>query len=147
MYRQTPHQSFGKSMKTKKTKRKLPSIKSLKNKAWKLMSEHVRKNRVSVHILGNGHCECVTCGCRKPYKEMHAGHFIHASKGSLVSYDDRNIHPQCVKCNTYQGGNLIEYTLYMQKTYGNEVIEELKQLKNTIMRRADFDEVIERIKR
>jgi len=130
----------------KKPKRKkLPSIKSLKNKAWKLMSEHVRKNRVSVHILGDGCCECVTCGCVKPYKEMHAGHFIHASKGSLVSYDDRNIHPQCPKCNTYQGGNLIEYTLYIQKAYGDQTIEELKQLKHTIMKRADYEEVISRL--
>jgi len=128
-----------------KKKKKLPSIKTLKAKAWKLMSEHVRKNRVDIHILGDGYCICVTCGTMKPYKEMHAGHFIHASKGSLVSYDDRNIHPQCPGCNTYRGGMLIEYTLFIQKTYGNETIDELKQMKNTIMKRADYEAVIERL--
>lgn len=125
-----------------KKRKKLPTIKSLKNKAWKLMSEHIRTS----YADDAGYVSCVTCGSTKPYKEMHAGHFIHASKGSLVSYDDRNIHPQCPKCNTYQGGNLIEYTLFIQDKYGAETIEELKQLKQTIMKRADFDEVIERLR-
>ena len=123
-------------------RKKLPSIKSLKNKAWKLMSNHIRQS----YSDDAGYVACVTCGITKQYKEMHAGHFIHASKGSLVSYDDRNIHPQCPKCNTYQGGNLIEYTLFIQDNYGAETIEELKQLKQTIMKRPDFDEVIERLR-
>jgi hypothetical protein len=119
-------------------RKKLPALKTLKNKAWVLMSEKVR-NYSSDY---KGHCSCVTCGTTKHYKEMHAGHFIHASKGSLVSYDARNIHPQCPKCNTYQGGNLIEYTLFIQDKYGNHVIDELKALKQTIMKRPDFDRVI-----
>lgn len=105
------------------------------------MSNYIRQH----YADAAGYVSCVTCGITKPYKEMHAGHFIHASKGSLVSYDDRNIHPQCPKCNTYQGGNLIEYTLFIQKKYGPKTISELKQLKQTIMKRLDFDVVIERL--
>ena len=33
----------------------------------------------------------------------------------------------------------------MQKKYGNEVIDELKVLKQTIMKRPDFDRVIEEL--
>jgi hypothetical protein len=124
------------------SKKKLPSIKSLRNKAWKLMSEHVRTS----NIIGDGFNKCVTCGCLRHYKEMHAGHFIHASKGSLVSYDPRNIHPQCAGCNTYRGGMLIEYTLFIQESYSTETVMELKQLKQSIMKRPDFMEVIERLK-
>jgi len=124
-----------------KKRKKLKSIKTLKSKSWKLMSEHVRVS----NIVGEGFNVCVTCGSVRHYKEMHAGHFIHASKGSFVSYDKRNIHPQCVKCNVYLGGNLIEYTLFIQNHYGPETVDELKQLKNTIMKRADFEEVIERL--
>ena len=126
----------------KKTKRKkLPSIKTLKNKAWKLMSEKVRSSNADF----NGIVHCITCGTPKHWKEIHAGHFQHASKGSLVSYDDRNIHPQCAGCNTYRGGMLIEYTLFIQDKFGTEVIDELKQKKQTIMKRADLNEVIERL--
>jgi hypothetical protein len=123
---------------SKVKKKKLPSLKTLKNKAWTLMSEQVRLSS-SDH---NGYCSCVTCGVTKHYKEMHAGHFVHCSKGSLASYDKRNINPQCPKCNTYQGGNLIEYTLFIQEKYGSHVIDELKKLKQTIMKRQDFDRVI-----
>jgi hypothetical protein len=63
----------------------------------------------------------------------------------LVSYDKRNIHTQCPGCNTYRGGKLIEYTLFIQENYGTETIDELKQLKHTIMKRADFDRVIEEL--
>ena len=122
-------------------KKKLPSIKSLKAKSWKLMSEYTRTS----NIIGEGFNKCVTCGCLRHYKEMHAGHFIHASKGSLVSYDKRNIHPQCPGCNTYRGGMLIEYTLFIQESFGTEAVMELKQLKQSIMKRPDFMNVIERL--
>jgi 5-methylcytosine-specific restriction endonuclease McrA len=126
-------------MKKSSKRKKLPAIKALKRKSWGLMSQYIRRS----NIIAGGYNQCVTCKCLKPWKEMHAGHFIHASKGSLVSYDKRNIWPQCVKCNTYQGGRLIEYTLFIQENYGTETIDELKQLKQTIMKRADFDRVIE----
>lgn len=126
-------------MKTKK--QKLPAIKTLRNKAWRLMSHKVRYSAADF----NGFVSCVTCGTSRQVTEMHAGHFIHAPKGSFVSYDDRNIHPQCPGCNTYRGGMLIEYTLFIQDTYGKETIGELKLKKQTIMKRADFDEIIERL--
>lgn len=121
-----------------KKRRKLPAIKTLKAKAWKLMSHKVRYSNADF----TGNVACVTCGKSNPVKEMHAGHFIHASKGSLVSYDDRNIHPQCPGCNTYRGGMLIDYTLFIQEKFGNGTIDELKHLKQAIMKRSDFDEVI-----
>lgn len=127
-------------MKTPKRK-KLPAIKTLKAKAWKLMSLKTRSSNANFA----GTVACVTCGSVLHWKEIHAGHFIHASKGSFVSYDDRNIHPQCCGCNTYRGGMLIEYTLFIQEKFGNEVIDELKQKKQTIMKRADLNEVIERL--
>jgi hypothetical protein len=125
-------------MKKVKKKKKLPSIKTLKNKTWGLMSQVIRRS----NIIGDGYNKCITCGCLRHWKEMHAGHFLHASKGSLVSYDKRNIHPQCPGCNTYRGGKLIEYTLFIQENYGTETIDELRQLKQTIMKRADFDRII-----
>lgn len=106
------------------------------------MSEYTRRS----NIVWNDHCKCVTCSTLKHWKEIHAGHFIHCSRGSLASYNPKNIHPQCNKCNTYLGGNLIEYTLFIQNTYGNETIDDLKAEKQTIMKRADFDRVIEELR-
>lgn len=108
------------------------------------MSNYVRYSNADI----DGYIRCVTCNVPKPVKEMHAGHFLHSSKANFVSYDERNIHPQCPGCNTYRGGNLIEYTLYMQDKYGPEIVEELKRLKQSPpMKRADFEEVIERLQK
>ncbi|MDB4567445.1 recombination protein NinG [Pseudomonadales bacterium] len=96
------------------------SIKTIRNRCWKLLSRLVR---------GDAYCKCITCGKVAPAKEMHAGHFIHG-KTKKTYLDRRNVHPQCVSCNMYKSGNLGEYALYMIDHYGREVIDELKELSN-----------------
>jgi hypothetical protein len=56
---------------------------------------------------------------------MHAGHFIQAHGHASTKYDPRNIHGQCVSCNKWKHGNLVVYTLAMQKTYGVEFVKKL----------------------
>jgi hypothetical protein len=72
----------------------------------------------------NGICECVTCGTCNHYKLMHAGHFV-PSRCNAVLFDERGIHPQCVRCNTYLGGNQSAYARWMNENYGPEIVEEL----------------------
>jgi len=98
--------------------KKKKAIKSLRSKAWGLQSEFVRK-------IADG--KCFTCGDRRNWKEQQAGHFIH---GDSLDFDIRNIHCQCVRCNHYLSGNLIEYTKKMLVLYGDEVIEELQRKKH-----------------
>jgi hypothetical protein len=105
--------------------KKKPSLKTLRNKAWKLMSLKVR-GEASDH---RDHVICVTCGKDLPAVEAHAGHFIHISKQHPLSYDKRNIHPQCVQCNYYKSTG-IEYFSFMHKTYGPDVIAELIEMKH-----------------
>lgn len=78
---------------------------------------------------------------------MHAGHFV-KRQHLATRYLAENCHPQDPYCNTYRGGALIEYTLFMQKTYGPEVVEELLRLKSTTRKftRTDLEELIERYK-
>lgn len=91
----------------------------------------------------DGYCECVTCGERKHFKKMHAGHFKHG-----LDFIDDNMHPQCVGCNTYRGGRLDIYTLFMIDTYGRERVEELQRLKNKGQKysKSEYKEMIERFK-
>jgi hypothetical protein len=123
-------------------KKKRRSIKSLANATWKLFSEHVRTKESSPGGLGN----CVSCHKAVVWKEAHAGHFIHAGRGgkrNRVSYDERNVHLQCVGCNTYDQSKVskINYTLYMIKRYGEGIIEELKQIKHEGF--LSYDELLE----
>lgn len=92
-----------------------------------------------------GNVSCVTCGQRKHWKEMNAGHFI-PRQYRATRYLETNVAPQCVHCNQWRRGNLIEYYAWMQKTHGQETIDELRRLKGTTRKftRADLEELLER---
>ena len=58
---------------------------------------------------------------------MQAGHFVSGRHNSLI-FDERNIHPQCMMCNYNNQGEQYKYGLFMLKTYGQKVIDELFKL-------------------
>lgn len=125
--------------------KKKPKLHNVALKAWKLQSEIIRLGAAD----HTGHVNCVTCGDWLNWKEVHAGHFIHISKQHPLSYDDRNIHPQCIRCNYYgaKGMASIEYTVWMIKKYGNNIVEELKARKpEAYMRRLELEDLIDRLK-
>lgn len=75
---------------------------------------------------------CWTCGKRGLIgSDFHGGHFIRDSVGGVIlRYDEDNIHPQCMSCNIFKGGNEGEYTLRMIKEYGAEFVEEMFRKKH-----------------
>jgi hypothetical protein len=127
----------------RKASRKKPSLSALKRKAWAAFSRHVRQKEAA-----DGYGKCVTCSTVLRWQEAHAGHFVHASRQSPLSYDERNVHLQCPQCNYYgmQGLAPIRYTQYMQARYGEPVVEELLAMKHSgiYLRRAELEDVIAR---
>jgi hypothetical protein len=96
--------------------------------------------------LGQGSYQwvmCRTCGklLSRLESQSHAGHFIRKGHGgsSGVYYDERNVHAQCHKCNVWEEGNHIEYTPFMIKKYGQEVVDELR-IKHKLPRPHKIDE-------
>lgn len=102
----------------KKHSRNPLSIK--RKKVWKLMSEYVRRSENGV---------CFTCGIKKDWREMDAGHFIHKD---CLDYDFVNIHCQCSRCNRFMHGNLGEYAIRLINKYGKKRIEKLRMKGNQI---------------
>jgi len=113
---------------------KKQSIKQLKNKAWEIFSEYIRKRDKGI---------CFTCGIRKDWKQMQAGHFIHG-KSFATYFDERNVNCQCVGCNLYKSGARDEYAIKLEEKYGYGILQELKQLKNIKFRftRDYLEEII-----
>jgi len=97
-------------------------ITNTRKRAFKWFSQYIRLKDAK-----NGRVRCFTCGIVKPWKEMHAGHFIHGVT-KRTYFEETNVHPQCNKCNTYLGGNLINYTLNMISKYGQDEVERLRKL-------------------
>lgn len=129
-----------------------PSLKNLANTAWRLMSLWVRQSEADP----NGYCRCVSCGKSAPWIEFDAGHFVHAGNGGKqnpVSYDRRNIHPQCISCNRqgwkhyHPGQTTIHYTRYMVREYGDSIVDQLEAIKKQPwFRHQELEEQIKLLK-
>lgn len=101
---------------------KLKSVSFYKKKAWKLFSELIRR----AHANPNGMTQCVTCRLWFEWKKLQAGHFIPGRHNSIL-FDERGVHPQCMRCNVFLRSNPREYDAFMRKTYGAKVIKELER--------------------
>lgn len=110
--------------KQKIKEKKANSPKVLKKKLDTILSLYVRR-RASDSM---GMATCITCGIRKHYKELQAGHYVPRDNYS-VRYDLRNLGVQCFKCNMKlpgcKAGNMVQYTKYLLNNYGVEWLKEL----------------------
>lgn len=115
-----------------------------KNKAWKQFSVYIR-TRDCLKTTGNpGRGACCTCGREYDFPQLQAGHFIDG-RNNAVLFSEQGVHAQCYGCNVLKHGNKVAYFLFMETTYGREIIDELVLESNqTIKRRAfDYDDLCE----
>ena len=85
-------------------------------KAWKLTSELIRRRSKG---------KCYTCGKIFPLNKLNAGHFIEKTGHAGIYFEDDNLRAQCFRCNRLLHGNLVEYTIRLQKEIGQERINKL----------------------
>jgi hypothetical protein len=124
--------------------KKKPSLKSLKNKAWKLCSEYVRRKDADA----GGFCGCYTCGAPIHWKlEAQAGHAI-GGRNNAVLLDVEILRPQCVACNVFRRGNYPIFTAKLIREHGLEWFEEklIAARQAVKVSREDYENVIERFK-
>ena len=103
-------------------KKKVISLVKLKKEAWRLFSIHIRKSEAD----WRGYVSCICCGETYMWDsgKIHAGHWIH----DKLDYDERNVHPQCYKCNlnfNWKKATAL-YAIYMARTYGAEEMAKIK---------------------
>jgi hypothetical protein len=108
---------------TIKRKVKKPKVSTLKKKAWHEFSIFIRTRRADEH----GFVNCVTCGARKHWKTVDAGHFL-AGRLNNNLFDERGCNEQCKNCNGPRAGNGAMYYRWMSANHGEAVIDELIRL-------------------
>lgn len=79
----------------------------------------------------SGYVRCITCGTRKLWKEVDAGHFQTRAKYS-TRWDERNVNAQCKGCNMVNGGQQYVHGLAIDKKFGEGTADELVILSNQI---------------
>ncbi len=120
---------------------KLMSVKRLKELAWKAISKYVRERDNGI---------CVTCGKKDDWQNMDCGHYRSNSErnqsfgGNELWYDLRNLNCQCFRCNRMLSGNQAEYALFLERKYGNGILQELDLLHRTykLWTRQELEKII-----
>lgn len=90
--------------------------KSLYKRLHKLAWEKQRKAILAPLTNFQGLVKCFTCDRLNPVAETHIGHFWHGK----LDFDLRNLKPQCVVCNTHNGGKLAVYATRLVELYGQD---------------------------
>jgi hypothetical protein len=86
-----------------------------------LFSKYIR-----LKYSSKGFCKCVTCGAFKHWKEMDCGHFV-GRQFLQTRWDEKNVGPQCTRCNRHESGRGAQFALYLQERYGLGIVEELNR--------------------
>lgn len=119
------------------------TISKLKAKLDKLFSEWIRRRNAG----HDGIVSCFTCGVKKHWKQMHAGHFM-SRRHHTTRWDEINVQVQCPKCNLFNQGEQYKFGLYLDQRFGEGTAEELEQRSKVITKinRIDYEEAITNIK-
>lgn len=99
-------------------RRNKSTLKSLKAKCWKLLSQIVRFSAAD----HRGIAECYTCGTQDLWRSMDAGHAI-GGRHNAVLFDEEIIRCQCKICNVWKRGNYTVYTTKLIQENGIEWME------------------------
>jgi len=70
--------------------------------------------------------KCISCGQIKRNDQMNAGHYYSVGSYAGLRFNEDNCHSQCIYCNKYLSGNLIEYTKNLPAKIGKEKFERLE---------------------
>ena len=102
------------------TKPKLKSVSQLKKLADAAHSQEVRLRDSDK----NGLATCITCGVKRPWKELQCGHFVSRRVNSL-RYDEQNTNAQCYSCNVMRYGEQYAYARALDLKYGDGTADKL----------------------
>ncbi len=92
------------------------TLKGAKAKAWKTISEYIRRRDGGV---------CFTCGKKDDWRAMDCGHYIAKTGGLAIYFLEKNLASQCTFCNRFKHGNLAAYAIALRQKYGPNILEEL----------------------
>jgi hypothetical protein len=119
----------------KRLKAELETVQSLTKKAQTYFNAFIRSRD-----KGKG---CISCN--KPLgNKFDAGHYF-SSTHKNTTFNENNVHGQCVRCNRDLHGNLLNYQIGIQKRIGADELIKLHEEAHKIRKytREELREIIE----
>lgn len=119
-------------------KAKQPTLAEHKRKLQKLVNAYVRQRDIRE--------PCISC--RKPCPDGHAGHYIAQGWSGALRFNLDNIHKQCVNCNVFRRGNLIDYRINLVRKIGEDKVKYLEDHRHDIKKwtHQELDQIAESLK-
>ena len=86
---------------------------------------------------------CISCGVTSQ-DNWQAGHFWPMGSNGALRYHEENCHKQCVSCNTFKSGNLLEYRLGLVKRIGIDRVNALDEMRHDVKKftREELEELL-----
>jgi len=115
-------------------KKKKPERKKLVKKLDKIFSQYTRAKFMD----DTGMIECYTCGVKKSFNQIQAGHFM-SRKSYSTRWLEKNVMPQCVGCNMFKQGMQYEFGKRLDKDFGIGTAERINQLSKQTKKISTYD--------
>ena len=117
----------------------LPTLASLKKKAWKILSRFIRQSAADEYERA----ECYTCGRTDEVRYLQAGHAIPGRTGAVL-FDLDIIRVQCYRCNIAMRGQHHIFAAKLIREHGLEWWEqkELDSHRTVKWSRSDLNDLI-----
>lgn len=109
--------------------RKELTLPKLKKKAQDIFNAWIRNRDKE---LG-----CISCN----NKIDHAGHYFSSGHYSALTFDEMNVNGQCLRCNNFMHGNLINYRIGLIERYGEDKVNELEGSRMNAVKKWSRDEL------
>lgn len=102
---------------------------------------------VNKHVRQRDGNFCISCN-KEVKGKIDAGHMYSVGNYPSVRFDERNINSQCIRCNQYNGGSIIEYRKHLINKIGLKEFEDLDKLahQNRMFDIIELKELIEHYK-
>lgn len=108
--------------------------KTLEEKLDEVFSEYTRLRDADCV----GYIRCYCCGYPVHWKLAHNSHFMNR-RHQGTRFNEENCHSCCAVCNMSLNGNLEAYEAHLRREYGENIIDKLTMLKNTVTKFEDYE--------
>ena len=100
-------------------KQESETVQELMKKAQKYFNAYIRERDKDK--------PCISCGAELKGK-FDAGHYYSSGGHKSVTFNEDNVHGQCVHCNQHLHGNLVNYQIGLTERIGEHKVFELHEL-------------------
>lgn len=130
--------------KTRKTTSKRKTIQTMSVPELVKVLDHEFSVYTRLSNSHNGFCICITCCKMEHWKDIDAGHYISRAVNT-TRWDERNVKPQCKKCNRFMEGAKHLFRMALVSLYGEREVENL-ELVSQVKTKLGREWLVEKIK-